>query len=166
MSIFIREYQENDLEQMRKIWNQVVDEGVAFPQENQLTLPDAEEFFAEQTFTGVADEEGVIVGLYILHPNNVGRCGHIGNSSYAVDNQQRGKKIGQKLVEASIEQAAKEGFRILQFNAVVATNTGAIHLYQKLGFTQLGPIPEGFRLKDGHYADIYPFYLTLDQAGH
>ena len=99
--------------------------------------------------------------MYILHPNNIGRCGHIGNSSYAVAANQRGKKIGEKLVIDSIRQARLHGFSLLQFNAVVASNHGTIHLYKKLGFTQLGTIPKGFRLKNGSYEDIHPFYIEV-----
>ena len=58
-------------------------------------------------------------------------------------------------------QAKSAGFSILQFNAVVATNIHARHLYERLGFQQLGTIPGGFRLKDGRYADICPYFITL-----
>ena len=54
------------------------------------------------------------------------------------------------------------GFRVLQFNAVVESNTHARHLYERLGFVQLGTIPGGFRMKDGHYENICPYYHTLN----
>ena len=60
-----------------------------------------------------------------------------------------------------VDSNASLGFRILQFNAVVATNVHALHLYERLGFTQLGIIPQGFRMKDGHYEDIIPHYIEL-----
>ena len=119
------------------------------------------EFFATQSYCGVAEEKGEIVGLYILHPNNVGRCGHICNASYAVASTHRGKGIGEKLVTDCMRQGKRLGFRILQFNAVVRTNTGARHLYEKLGFLPLGCIPGGFLMKDGHYEDIVPYYHQL-----
>ena len=59
-------------------------------------------------------------------------------------------------------QAKRLGFRILQFNAVVKTNTAARHLYEKLGFVPLGVIPQGFLMKDGHYEDICPYYYPLE----
>lgn len=40
-------------------------------------------------------------------------------------------------------------------------NEVARHLYERLGFTQLGVIPKGFRMKDGHYEDICPYYHEL-----
>ena len=161
MGIVIRKYSENDLGTMANIWNHVVKEGKYFPQIDVLSLKEATAFFAEQTFTGVAEEDGVIVGLYILHPNNIGRCGHIANASYAVAADQRGKRIGEKLVVHSLEMAKESGFRIMQFNAVVADNKGAISLYKKLGFKELGTIPGGFKMDDGTFVDIIPFYLEL-----
>ena len=146
---------------MIRIWNEVVDEGIAFPQEECLTMETGRAFFASQSYTGVAEENGKILGLYILHPNNVGRCGHICNASYAVSSEHRSRRIGEALVRDCIERAPTFGFRILQFNAVVATNSHALHLYERLGFTQLGRIPQGFRMKDGHYEDIIPHYVLL-----
>ena len=161
MDIIIRKYSDNDLGAMTKIWNHIVKEGQYFPQENGLSIKEAAAFFTEQTFTGVAEEDGAIVGLYILHPNNIGRCGHIANASYAVKADQRGKHIGENLVVHSLEMAKAAGFRIMQFNAVVANNKGAISLYKKLGFKELGTIPGGFKMDDDTFMDIIPFYLEL-----
>ncbi len=158
----IRGYQAQDIYQMINIWNDVVSEGIAFPQEEPLTPETGAGFFASQSCCGVAeDENGRIVGLYILHPNNVGRCGHICNASYAVDSSRRGEHIGEKLVLDCIRRARELGFGILQFNAVVESNIHARHLYERIGFTQLGTIPDGFRMKDGHFENICPYYIKL-----
>ena len=159
--MIIRKFEDKDLSAMIAIWNEIVDEGIAFPQEEPLTSETGKAFFESQSYTGVADDDGKIVGLYILHPNNVGRCGHICNASYAVDSRVRGLHIGEKLVLDCMEQGAKLGYKVLQFNAVVESNTHARHLYERLGFTQLGTIPGGFRMKDGHYENICPYYHTL-----
>ena len=163
MNIAIKPYQIEDVQQAISIWNEVVEDGVAFPQTEPLTPETGHEFFSQQSYTGIAYEEGSnqIVGLYILHPNNVGRCGHICNASYAVKSSIRGQHIGEKLVNHCKAEAKNLGFQILQFNAVVKTNLPALHLYQKLGFTQLGTIPKGFRMKDGSYEDIIPHYCML-----
>lgn len=163
MKITVRKYTEQDLPDMIRIWNEIVEEGIAFPQEELLDLETGREFFASQTYNGVAVDESTckIYGLYILHPNNVGRCGHICNASYAVSSESRGLHIGEKLVLDCLTQGKAHGFSVLQFNAVVATNTHARHLYERLGFTQLGIIPAGFRMKDGHYEDICPYYKSL-----
>ena len=161
--IEIRRYEETDKKEAMAIWNAVVREGIAFPQDEELTDDTADAFFMSQSYTGIAvnKETNEIVGLYILHPNNVGRCGHICNTSYAVKEGKRGLHIGEQLVKDSLKAGASLGFRILMFNAVVATNTHALHLYERLGFTQLGVIPQGFRMKDGHYEDIIPHYIKL-----
>ncbi len=163
MTIHIRAYRKSDVREASDIWNEVVEEGNAFPQEEPLSLEEADDFFLSQSYTGIAEDtdSGQILGLYILHPNNVGRCGHICNASYAVAREDRGEHIGEKLVKDCMEQAKKEGYRILQFNAVVADNKAALHLYEKLGFTRLGVIPGGFRGKDGEYKDIIPHYCIL-----
>ena len=161
--IIIREYQPTDVLQAMGIWNEVVREGAAFPQVDELTEQEAADFFSNQSYTGVAvdSDTGEVVGLYILHPNNVGRCGHISNTSYAVRSDKRGLHIGEQLVKDSLAVGARLGFRILQFNAVVAANVHALHLYERLGFTRLGRIPQGFLMKDGHYEDIILLYIEL-----
>ena len=135
MNIRVRQYREQDLKEMIRIWNEVVDDGVAFPQEELLTMESGNAFFAEQTYSAVAEDAdtGKVYGLY----------------------------IGEKLVLDCLEQGAGHNFKILQFNAVVASNVHARHLYERLGFIQLGVIPKGFRMKDGHYEDICPYYITL-----
>ncbi|MCM1386003.1 MAG: GNAT family N-acetyltransferase [Bacillus sp. (in: Bacteria)] len=158
----IRQYKESDIDSMITIWNEVVEEGIAFPQENLLDSDSGNAFFAEQTYSAVAeDESGKVLGLYILHPNNVGRCGHICNASYAVCGDSRGLHIGEKLVMDCLKQGKLHGFKVLQFNAVVESNIHARHLYERLGFIQLGTIPQGFRMKDGHYENICPYYHEL-----
>ena len=158
----IRKYKNDDVNQMINIWNEVVEDGIAFPQVELLTETTGTEFFASQSYCGVAaDNSGEVVGLYILHPNNIGRCGHIANASYAVSSICRGQHIGEKLVRHSLEKAKEHGFRLMQFNAVVESNIHARHLYERIGFTQLGVIPKGFRMKDGHFENICPYYIEL-----
>lgn len=161
--VMIRKYEKKDIPTMIRIWNEVVEEGIAFPQEECLAEESGMKFFEEQSYCGVAEDAKTkeILGLYILHPNNVGRCGHICNASYAVDSMKRGLHIGEKLVLDCIRQAHEIGFGVLQFNAVVATNIHARHLYERIGFKQLGTIPKGFRMKDGRYEDICPYYIEV-----
>ena len=161
MDLSVEKYSSADLADMIRIWNQVVEEGVAFPQEELLDENSGREFFAAQTYCGVARLDGKVLGLYILHPNNVGRCGHICNASYAVSSASRGLHIGEKLVLDCLDQAKLHGFGVLQFNAVVESNIHARHLYERLGFVQLGTIPKGFRMKDGSFENICPYYHEL-----
>lgn len=161
--VTVRPYRPEDISAMAAVWNEVVEEGTAFPQEEPLIPETAADFFAAQTHCGVAEDQetGELIGMYILHPNNVGRCGHICNASYAVSAACRGGGVGEKLVRDCLFQAKALGFRVLQFNAVVSTNLRARRLYERLGFCQLGTIPGGFRLKTGAYEDICPYYIEL-----
>lgn len=84
METRIRPYGESDLMAIQKIWNSVVEGGDAFPGETPLSLRECRDYFARQSLTAVAETEGRVAGLYILHPNNIGRAGHIANASYAV----------------------------------------------------------------------------------
>ncbi|MDY0236462.1 MAG: GNAT family N-acetyltransferase [Gudongella sp.] len=163
MNIKIREFEVEDIEQLIEIWNEVVGEGIAFPQIEMLDYKSGLKFFSEQSFTGVAFDRDTnnILGLYILHPNNIGRCGHIANASYGVKSGLRGHHVGEMLVLDSLRVAKELSFKLLEFNAVVRTNQGALHLYEKLGFKQLGIIPGGFLMKNGHYEDIVPHYIEL-----
>ncbi|MCI7692718.1 MAG: GNAT family N-acetyltransferase [Oscillospiraceae bacterium] len=162
MEITVRKYSSSDIRQAISIWNEIVEEGVAFPQLELLDEKTGDEFFQSQSFTGVAvDENGAVVGLYILHPNNIGRCGHLCNASYAVKKDMRGMHIGEILVRDCMKTAKALGFGILQFNAVVKSNKAALALYKKLGFVQLGVIPNGFLMKDGSFEDIIPHYSAL-----
>ena len=156
--IEVRLYRESDLPDMVRIWNEVVCDGIAYPQEAGLTEASGREFFAQQSAAAVAVQGGEVLGLYILHPNNVGRCGHIANASYAVAGSARGKHIGEKLVLDSVARLSSCGFRGLQFNAVVATNVHARHLYERCGFRLVGTIPGGFRMDD-RYEDICIYYI-------
>ena len=159
----VRPHTPFDVPAMAEVWNQVVEDRVAFPQEELLAPDQAAAFFSAQTHCGVAcvPQPGEVVGVYILHPNNVGRCGHICNTSYAVRRDARGVGVGEALVRNCLAQGQAHGFKILQFNAVVASNKVARHLYRKLGFVQLGAIPGGFRMPDGRYEDIVPYYHEL-----
>lgn len=161
--ITIRKYEHSDIAEMIEIWNEVVSDGIAFPQEEILNTDSGKAFFASQTHCAVAEnsETHKICGLYILHPNNVGRCGHICNASYAVRSDCRGLHIGENLVRDSLASARQLGFKIMQFNAVVASNAAARHLYERIGFKPLGIIPCGFRLKNGKYEDICPYYIEV-----
>lgn len=159
--IEIKPYTKDKIIPAIKIWNEIVREGVAFPQEEELTEESGDKFFNSQSFTGLAIESDEIFGLYILHPNNIGRCSHIANASYAVRADVRGKHIGEIIVTHSINKARELGFRILQFNAVVADNIRARKLYKKLGFTELGIIPGGFRMNENNFADIIPQFIEL-----
>jgi ribosomal protein S18 acetylase RimI-like enzyme len=161
MEIQIRSYEESDLPAMTALWNDIVAAANSFPGEIPLNTEEAQAFFAAQTDTMCAFADGKFAGLYILHPNGIGRVAHTANASYGVAPAFRGNGVGKALVLHSLAQAKLRGFLGLQFNAVVSTNTTAIALYQKLGFTFVGTIPNGYRLKDGSFTDTRLFYKAV-----
>ena len=163
MELVMKEFAEEQLPEMTEIWNDVVEEGISFPGDKALSEKEALKMFREQASTVCAMLNGAVVGVYILHPNNFGRCGHIANASYAVRKDCRGEGIGRKMVRHCLENAREKGFRGLQFNAVVATNQAAIHLYESLGFHKIGTIKDGYHLKNGSYEDIHIFYYYLGE---
>ena len=158
MDVVIEEYQEADLREIMEVWNEVVAESNAFPQDKALTEEEARAFFGKQDVTAVAKWDGKVAGLYILHPNNVGRCGHQANASYAVSKKLRGRNVGE---QHSLEKAKELNYKLLIFNAVVKGNDSAVHLYQKLGFQKIGEVPGGFLDGAGEYRDTILFYHKL-----
>ena len=160
--MLVRAFETADVPAMRDIWNEVVRAENAFPQVGDLKSDEAEKFFAAQSFSGVAaGDDGKVLGLCIVHSNNIGRCGVIANASYAVASAARGKGAGEALVRESLRKAKELGFRVMQFNAVVASNSAAIRLYEKIGFEPLGTVPGAYRHNDGSFEDIRLFCFDL-----
>ena len=161
MELTLRLYREEDLPAMTEIWNGVVEQADSFPGDHPLEAGEVAAMFAAQTRTVVALDGEEVVGLYILHPNNIGRCAQIANASYAVRRNRRGGGIGRRLVTDSLERAKTCGFVGMQYNAVVKSNTPAIALYLKLGLTVLGTVKNGYRLADGSLTATLIFYRGL-----
>jgi len=157
MSIIIRNVEDNNIKEATTIWNEIVEEANSFPGDHILSAVEAKQMFQEQTQANCIYYNDEMAGLYILHPNNIGRCSQIANASYAITKRYRGKGLGKALVLDSIEKAKQNGFIGLQFNAVVSSNTRAIALYIQLGFTIIGTIKNGYRNKDNTYSDTIIF---------
>lgn len=154
-------YRKEDVDLLRDIWNDILTDGNAFPGDRLYERDGFEKMLEEQSAVTCVSVDHKVAGYYILHPNNIGRCGHIANASYAISKDFRGKKLAEPLVKNSIHQAKELGFKGIQFNAVVALNLAAIHTYQKLGFEIIGTIPNGFQLKNMEYCDMHIMYLPL-----
>lgn len=157
MPLTLRPIKIDDLPEATRIWNEVIKTGDSFPDDKPLDEQEAWKMFGQQTVTVCALDGDTLIGVYILHPNNFGRCGHIANASYAVDSRCRGRGTGRAMVIDCIKRAKQHGFKGLQFNAVVVSNTAAIALYLKLGFSIIGTIKNGYHLKDGNYLDTLIF---------
>lgn len=161
MKIEYCSYRKDDLSRLKEIWDEVVIEGNAFPQDEVYTTEKFETMLLEQSGVTCILAGGEIAGFYILHPNGVGRLSHTANASYAIDRRFRGMKLGYRLVQKSLDEAKELGFRGMQYNAVVADNKAAMHIYQQLGFAIIGTVPGGFRLKNGSYTDMRVMYYQI-----
>ena len=96
--------------------------------------------------------------------NRPAQGSHVGTASFMVGSVARGRGIGRALGEYVVDWHRANGFRAIQFNAVVSTNTAAIRLWQSLGFEIVGTVPGAFRLPDSSYADLHVMYLDLRAA--
>jgi ribosomal protein S18 acetylase RimI-like enzyme len=93
--------------------------------------------------------------MYRILPNQVGRGSHIAGASLLVDPDARGRGVGLALGRHCLAQAKKEGFLAMQFSMVVSTNTRAVALWKKLGFTVVGTLPQAFRHARRGLVDVY-----------
>lgn len=94
--------------------------------------------------TLVAVEGDRVLGAAKIVPNQQGNGAHVANGSFMVAPEARGKGVARRLGEAALDFARKAGFRSMQFNAVVETNTVAVALWKSLGFEILGTVPVAF----------------------
>ena len=99
------------------------------------------------------DGDGTVVGSYYLRPNSLCLGAHVANAGYVVAEQQRRRGIGSRLCQHSLQAARQRGFRAMQFNLVVSTNTAGIHCWQRNGFQVVGTLPGAFRHKQLGYVD-------------
>ena len=111
--------------------------------------------------TYVAEAGGEVVGTYALRANQRGLGDHVANAGYMVRPGAHGHGIGAALCEHSLAEARAAGFRAMQFNAVVSSNSRAVALWQRLGFAIIGTVPEGFRHPTRGFVDFHIMHRFL-----
>ncbi|WP_406211236.1 GNAT family N-acetyltransferase [Streptomyces decoyicus] len=107
------------------------------------------------------DDSGTVLGTAKMNPNHMGGAAHIASASFMVDPQCGGRGVGRALGEHVLAWARAEGYRAMQFNAVVETNTGAVALWESLGFQIMTTLPEGFRHPTKGYVGLHIMYRQL-----
>ncbi|MER0480606.1 GNAT family N-acetyltransferase [Streptomyces sp. Edi2] len=107
------------------------------------------------------DESGTVLGTAKMNPNHMGGAAHIAGASFMVDPQCGGRGVGRALGEHVLDWARAEGYRAMQFNAVVETNTGAVALWESLGFRIMTTLPEGFLHPTKGYVGLHIMYRQL-----
>jgi len=108
---------------------------------------------------GMKDQ--VIVGTYILRPNQSGGGSHVANAAFMVASDAQGTGVGRTMAVHCLHEARQSGFRAMQFNYVISTNTPAIRLWQELGFEIVGTLPGAFRHPEKGYVDVYMLFRSL-----
>ncbi len=99
------------------------------------------------------DAAGALVGTYYLRPNSLALGAHVANAGYVVAEQARRRGIGSRLCQHSLQAGLRLGFRAMQFNLVVSTNTAGIRCWQRNGFQVVGTLPGAFLHKRLGYVD-------------
>ncbi len=107
------------------------------------------------------DKRKNILGTYYIKPNQPGLGSHVCNCGYIVDPDARGKGVASAMCMHSQQEAVKYGFKAMQYNLVVSTNTGAIRLWEKMGFKIVGTLPKAFNSKIHGFVDAHVMYKLL-----
>jgi L-amino acid N-acyltransferase YncA len=162
-NIQIRPATEADFHAMWTIFQSHVASGETYVHGPDTTPEDSRAYwFAPQARTYVAVKETErVIGMYKLQPNHIGRGAHVANASYMVSPHAQGIGVGRLLGEHSIGEARRHGYLAMQFNYVVSTNSPAIHLWKRLGFSIVGTLPKAYRHRRLGYVDAYVMYQLL-----
>ena len=179
----IRVATDADRDAVWNIFHKVVAAGGTYALDPNISREDALAYwFASGTRTYVVEEVAVgdsvavtekltasptitqarqILGTYILRPNQSGGGSHVANAGFMVSASARGHGIGRAMAEHCLHEARRLGFRAMQFNYVISTNTAAIRLWQDLGFEIVGTLAHAFCHPDKGYVDVYVMYRSL-----
>jgi ribosomal protein S18 acetylase RimI-like enzyme len=162
----IRPATETDRDAIWKIFREVVAAGDTYALDPNISREDALMYwFAPGTHTYVSEERAIgVAGTYILRPNQSGGGSHVANAGFMVSARSRGQGIGRAMAEHCLSEARRLGFRAMQFNYVISTNTVAMRLWQDLGFEIVGTLANAFHHPDKGYVDVYVMYRSL--IGH
>jgi len=158
----IRSATDADHDAIWKIFHEIVAAGNTYALDPNMSRQEAMAYwFSADTHTYVAESDGRVVGTYILKPNQLGPGSHVANAGFMVASHTQGSGLGRAMAEHCLAQARRMGFRAMQFNCVISTNTPAIHLWQQLGFKIVGTLPGAFRHPKKGFVDVYVMYRSL-----
>ena len=162
MPLTIRRATADDWPAIWRIFSTVVGAGDTYTFAPDTTEAEARLFWmSERCITCVAERGGVVLGTYVIRPNQPGLGAHVANAGYMVRPDAFGGGIGTAMGSHSLAEARAAGYRSMQFNAVVSTNTRAVALWERLGFRIIGTVPEGFRHASLGYVDLLIMYRAL-----
>jgi L-amino acid N-acyltransferase YncA len=142
----IRAVRPDDWTQIWPFFRDIVVAGETYAYPDDLSAEQAQALWtpSEDGRTVVAVDGESVLGAALIQPNRPGRGAHVATASFMVSPAARGRGVGRQLGEYALQWAKHAGFRAMQFNAVVDTNTAAIGLWEALGFETVGIVPEAF----------------------
>ena len=155
-----------DFAQIKDIFFHVIDEGETYSYEtDELSDEWVRKYWLDDCVTTlVAREDGVVAGVAAIRYNRTGRADHVANASFIVHHEHRGHGIGKALGKAAIAAATDKGFKAMQYNYVVSTNSTAVALWQSLGFQIVGTLPKGFQHAKHGLVDVYVMHRFLGRS--
>ncbi len=118
-------------------------------------------FWPDTARVWIAEEDGMALGCSYLRPNQTGNGAHVCNAGYCTVPAARGRGVARAMLDHSLETARAEGYRAMQYNFVVATNTRAIDTWSHAGFDVVGRLPGAFLHPQEGYVDALVMYKSL-----
>ncbi|MDW3209639.1 MAG: GNAT family N-acetyltransferase [Reichenbachiella sp.] len=158
----IRKANLRDYDAVWNIFSAVIRTGDTYVFDPETPVEDLQKhWFANYMDTFVIEDEGKVLGTYIVKPNQPDLGSHIANASYMIHPDAQGKGIGKLLCQHSLDFAKSAGYHAIQFNIVVSTNQAAVELWKKFGFEIIGTTPDGFRHQTLGLVDTHIMYKKL-----
>lgn len=156
----------SDAPSIWRIIGPTIQAGETYALDQDMTERDALDYWlGDDRETFVAEEGGEIIGTYYIRANQAGGGDHICNCGYMTSATAVGRGVARAMCHHSLDHARKRGFRGMQFNFVVSTNTRAVALWQSFGFEIVGRLPQAFHHPKLGYVDALVLFRSLDESG-
>jgi L-amino acid N-acyltransferase YncA len=161
----IRPATPSDCDAIWRIFRAVVASGTTYVFTPDTSRDEALSYFMGPGIaTWVVEDGADVVGVYKLIPNRRGLGSHVANASYMVDPERAGRGAGKMMGLHSLREARRAGYKAMQFNFVVSTNTPAVTLWKRLGFEIVGTIPKAFQHRELGLVDAFVMHRFLDDV--
>lgn len=162
MDIELSPAREGDWPGIWNVFRAVVSTGDTYPYPPDISEKEARATWMAPSHTvSVARLDGTVVATAYHRPNLPGLGDHVANAGWMVHPDHQGRGIGRRFAEYVLDEAREAGFGAMQFNAVVATNTGAVALWQSLGFAIVGTVPDAFRHSQHGLTPVHVMFRRL-----
>ncbi len=160
----VREASDQDWPAIWPVVEATVRAGDTYAYDPGLTAEQGRELWmaAPPGATAVAVDGSRVLGTARMGPNRDGPGSHVGTAAFMVSPDARGRGVGRALATYVVAWHREHGFRGIQFNAVVETNTAAVALWRSLGFTLVGTVPGAFLHPVHGYVGLHVMYLSLE----